>query len=284
MTSASELFYSRRSRLGREETELGFGSSSLSSPLDRNYHLNHGRRRYHYRQQQQRRDTTEHCERRSPHLRQHLCNREHDSVRTENATSQPSTRNSRSIEVLHNRPNQLTSPQSDRLPGAVLLARERLVERLRGVSIAANRQNNRLSSRISLDESSYPDDLRRTDAGDWDTETSREWLAEVSSPFPDSATRSSSIQVLKSKRATGLSSEEVNSLPQEFFSTGVESEVISEAAECSICLEKFAQGDRLICLPCKHRFHLSCLDPWVRKCGDCPYCRTPIGHHHKPIN
>ncbi|XP_026394201.1 probable E3 ubiquitin-protein ligase RHY1A [Papaver somniferum] len=280
MTSASELFYSRRSRLGREETELGFGSS-LSSPLDRNYHLNHGRRRYHYRQQQQRRDTTEH---RPPHLRQHLCDREHDSIRTENATSQPGTRNSRSIEVLHNRPNRLTSPHSDQLPGAVLLARERLVERLRGVSIAANRQNNRLSSWISLDESSYPDDLRHTDAADWDIQTSRERLAEVSNLFPDSSTRSSSVQVSKSKTATGLSSEEVDSLPQEFFSTEVESEVISEAVECSICLEKFGEGDKLICLPCRHRFHLACLNPWVRKCGDCPYCRTPIGHHHKPIN
>ncbi|KAI3987017.1 hypothetical protein MKX01_039952 [Papaver californicum] len=283
MTSASELFYGRRSRLGREETELGFGSSS--SPLDRNYHLHHGRRRYHYRQQQQqRRDTTEHCEpvRRSP--RQHLCNRKHDSVRTENATSQPGTRNSRSIEVLHNRPNRLTSPPSDRLPGAVLLARERLVERLRGVSIAANRQNNRLSSQISLDESSYHDDLRRIDAGDWDTEISREWSAEVSSPFPDSSTRSSSIQVSKIKRATGLSSEEVSCLPQELFRTEVESEVLSEAADCSICLEKFGVGDKLICLPCRHRFHLTCLDPWVRRCGDCPYCRTPIGHHHKPVN
>ncbi|MCL7046343.1 hypothetical protein MKW94_020835 [Papaver nudicaule] len=279
MTSASELFYNRRSRLGREETELGFGSSS-ASPLDRNYHLNHGRRRYHYRQQQQRRDITELCEpiRRSPHLRQHLDSREHDSVRTENATSQPGTGNSRSTEILHNRLNRLSSSHSDRLPGAVLLARERLLERLRGVSITANRQNNRISSRITLDESSYRDDLRNTDAEDWDTVTLREWLPGVAT------TLSSSTHVSKSKRATGLSSEEVNCLPQEIFSNKVESEVNSEAAECSICLEKFGEGDRLICLPCSHRFHLACLDPWVRRCGDCPYCRTTIGHHHKPIN
>jgi hypothetical protein len=29
-------------------------------------------------------------------------------------------------------------------------------------------------------------------------------------------------------------------------------------------------------LRCGHRFHSTCLEPWVRKCADCPYCRTNI--------
>ncbi|XP_022897751.1 E3 ubiquitin-protein ligase RNF181-like [Olea europaea var. sylvestris] len=46
--------------------------------------------------------------------------------------------------------------------------------------------------------------------------------------------------------------------------------------ECSICLESFCEGDELICLPCGHRFHLCCLDPWIRTCGDCPCCRRRV--------
>ncbi|RZR79835.1 hypothetical protein BHM03_00005677 [Ensete ventricosum] len=46
--------------------------------------------------------------------------------------------------------------------------------------------------------------------------------------------------------------------------------------ECSICLEKFLDGDEMIRLSCGHRFHPACLEPWAKTCGDCPYCRTRI--------
>lgn len=46
--------------------------------------------------------------------------------------------------------------------------------------------------------------------------------------------------------------------------------------ECPICLESFCEGDGLIRLDCGHRFHTMCLQPWVRTCSDCPYCRADI--------
>lgn len=52
---------------------------------------------------------------------------------------------------------------------------------------------------------------------------------------------------------------------------------------CPICIVDFEEGDDLRVLPCegKHRFHQSCVDPWLLELsGSCPICRqgkTPFG-------
>ena len=33
---------------------------------------------------------------------------------------------------------------------------------------------------------------------------------------------------------------------------------------CSICLVDFIKNEKLRLLPCMHRFHPSCIDPWLR--------------------
>lgn len=45
---------------------------------------------------------------------------------------------------------------------------------------------------------------------------------------------------------------------------------------CPICIVDFEEGDDLRVLPCegKHRFHQSCVDPWLLELsGSCPICR-----------
>ncbi|KAH0862107.1 hypothetical protein HID58_079318 [Brassica napus] len=51
---------------------------------------------------------------------------------------------------------------------------------------------------------------------------------------------------------------------------------ISDKTSTSICLESFTNGDVLISLPCTHSFHSLCLNPWLKTCGDCPYCLRAI--------
>ncbi|XP_020108588.1 probable E3 ubiquitin-protein ligase RHY1A isoform X1 [Ananas comosus] len=50
----------------------------------------------------------------------------------------------------------------------------------------------------------------------------------------------------------------------------------AEKAECAVCLEDFRRGDILVHLPCAHRFHCSCVVPWLETTPHCPICRTSI--------
>ncbi|CAI7784170.1 unnamed protein product [Closterium sp. NIES-54] len=43
--------------------------------------------------------------------------------------------------------------------------------------------------------------------------------------------------------------------------------------ECSVCREKWEIGDKLREMPCSHRFHVDCLQPWLDEHNSCPLCR-----------
>ncbi|XP_076895467.1 putative E3 ubiquitin-protein ligase RHY1A [Bidens hawaiensis] len=219
MTSASELFYSRRYRSGgprhHDVTITVVDSSFLSDSIYRRHNNNNNNnircvsdsRRIHRRR-----------------LDQIL---EHQPVNPEGG-SIINRDGRRSIGTAHNR-----------LPGSVLLARERLVERLRGVSVSGNRQS----------------------VGSSSTTTRRR---------NDFSTRN----VLETRRnqPSGLTEDEVKCLRLEAFS----SESCSVSMECTICLEGFKDGDEIVSLLCTHSFHSCCLVPWVRVCGTCPNCRKRV--------
>ncbi|XP_038891102.1 probable E3 ubiquitin-protein ligase RHY1A [Benincasa hispida] len=50
----------------------------------------------------------------------------------------------------------------------------------------------------------------------------------------------------------------------------------SEQEECTVCLERFRVGEPLVHLPCAHKFHSTCLVPWLQANSHCPCCRFPI--------
>ncbi|XP_057465341.1 LOW QUALITY PROTEIN: probable E3 ubiquitin-protein ligase RHY1A [Actinidia eriantha] len=290
MTSASELFYNRRSRLGRSSLDLG-----LNSSLDRTFHHHsHSNRRHNHQQNHNNNNTSNNnrrdrhdldgCDpiRRPPLIRHqsHRPNLERDAVRLNEGSSQSSSSSNINLDNsggIHNIPR---FSGNDRLPGAVLLARERLLQRLRGVYLSGNRQSNRASSDINRNDVTLGDEFRLVDAGDWRAEIPREWFS-GGTPFTDSVSQREQLLVPQQTitRPTGLTQEAVNNLHVEFFGTAkCSDERVTSGAlqECSICLEGFLEGDELMCLPCAHRFHSSCLDPWIRTCGDCPYCRSSI--------
>ena len=54
-----------------------------------------------------------------------------------------------------------------------------------------------------------------------------------------------------------------------------------ESLTCSICLENFKKGEKIIQLPCNHFFHTdheSCegIIPWLKKSNTCPECRHEL--------
>lgn len=49
---------------------------------------------------------------------------------------------------------------------------------------------------------------------------------------------------------------------------------------CPICLEEFHYGDVVKILPCKHVFHMDCLDPWfLEQNASCPVCKKGLTKH-----
>lgn len=46
---------------------------------------------------------------------------------------------------------------------------------------------------------------------------------------------------------------------------------------CSICTEDFEKGEEVRVLPCNHKFHPDCVDPWLLNVsGTCPLCRIDL--------
>ncbi|GLT56419.1 hypothetical protein SLA2020_294620 [Shorea laevis] len=68
----------------------------------------------------------------------------------------------------------------------------------------------------------------------------------------------------------GASVHQINNLPQSV----VQTDNFEEA--CAICLETPAVGDTIRHLPCLHKFHKDCIDPWLSRKTSCPVCKLSI--------
>lgn len=47
-------------------------------------------------------------------------------------------------------------------------------------------------------------------------------------------------------------------------------------SKCTICMEEFATGDLLRCLPCLHSYHVQCIDKWLSLSQSCPVCKHNV--------
>lgn len=56
----------------------------------------------------------------------------------------------------------------------------------------------------------------------------------------------------------------------------------SSGEACTVCLEDYESEDVLRVLPCEHRFHIECVDPWIISSTDysspvsCPICKKEL--------
>jgi len=52
---------------------------------------------------------------------------------------------------------------------------------------------------------------------------------------------------------------------------------------CQICLVEYDQGDKIIYLPCIHRFHEPCILDWLKKQPVCPVCQREVYSTEKSV-
>ncbi|KAA0704530.1 E3 ubiquitin-protein ligase RNF6 [Triplophysa tibetana] len=72
----------------------------------------------------------------------------------------------------------------------------------------------------------------------------------------------------------GLTKEQIDNLvTRTYGQVNLEGE---QGRACSVCINEYAQGNKLRRLPCAHEFHIHCIDRWLSENNTCPICRQPI--------
>ena len=49
-----------------------------------------------------------------------------------------------------------------------------------------------------------------------------------------------------------------------------------EQKNCSICLDDFVVGEKIMYLPCFHYYHSKCIEKWMQNSDKCPLCNNEI--------
>ena len=63
------------------------------------------------------------------------------------------------------------------------------------------------------------------------------------------------------------------------FSKCVETDSIGDCTAdngCAVCMDVMKGGERVLVLPCLHRYHTACILPWLRSTGRCSICRHSL--------
>ena len=116
----------------------------------------------------------------------------------------------------------------------------------------------------------------RTDGQDWSA------VPASSTSYKDVARTASqtahSLLVLSPPSAQHNKKKTIPNLSQIFEEVELTQSMLDkgEQKKCSICLEDFEVGTKIIYLPCFHYYHSKCIETWVKESDKCPLCNIEI--------
>lgn len=58
----------------------------------------------------------------------------------------------------------------------------------------------------------------------------------------------------------------------------------SELKECAVCKDDLELGEDLLSLECRHSFHASCIEKWLKVSGTCPIWCVLLSWADLPLN
>lgn len=74
----------------------------------------------------------------------------------------------------------------------------------------------------------------------------------------------------------GISAARIARLPTSKYRSGLFSRNKKKEENCVVCQMNFNSGDRLITLPCSHRYHKTCITDWLKLKRNCPICQKEV--------
>ncbi|KAI8741766.1 uncharacterized protein LOC106061735 isoform X1 [Biomphalaria glabrata] len=77
----------------------------------------------------------------------------------------------------------------------------------------------------------------------------------------------------------GMSEEDIQQIPTSRHvcdPDGATADPGGEKPQCNICLSDYQDGDEMRNLPCKHNYHVVCVDQWLKINATCPICRAEL--------
>ncbi|OWZ23074.1 E3 ubiquitin-protein ligase [Phytophthora megakarya] len=81
------------------------------------------------------------------------------------------------------------------------------------------------------------------------------------------------LEALNERRNEGATPQQIRQLP--IVSVTENMLEASENACCTVCLSAFQVDSQVRMMPCFHRFHPECIDPWLHEKATCPICKFP---------
>lgn len=73
----------------------------------------------------------------------------------------------------------------------------------------------------------------------------------------------------------GFSKEKIDKIPFTVFVPSNNNNN-SDNEKCVICQEMFTEGNKIKKLNCEHFYHQKCIDAWLSKEKNCPFCKIEV--------